>query len=182
MFIPPTTSYFVYLPSAHASCSTPGSYISTDTRLSTDSTNPPGLRQQQLRQRVPWTVRQTLKIGNSVQKSNLPPQQHAALRENADRVVSITPAWADNTKHNIAGISKKWERYVHVHGIRSKFLLTHILHRYCETVRLGDWESVFKSNRRPRKGSPWTFSYICARSTRSSRRAGSTFGSGNNCA
>jgi hypothetical protein len=78
-------------------------------------------------------------------KKQLTAQQHAALRENADRVVSITPAWADNTKHNIAGILEKWERYVHVHGIRSKFPLTHVLHRYCETMKLGDWESVLKT-------------------------------------
>ncbi|KAF8652382.1 hypothetical protein AX16_004410, partial [Volvariella volvacea WC 439] len=59
-------------------------------------------------------------------KNQLSAQQHAELRENADRVVSLPPAWADNTKHNIAGILKKWRRC-------------------CELMKLGDWETVLRT-------------------------------------
>ncbi len=47
-------------------------------------------------------------------KEQLTAQQHAAIRDNADLVVSIPPVWADNTKFNVAGILKKWKTYVNI--------------------------------------------------------------------
>ncbi|KAH9010337.1 hypothetical protein EDB84DRAFT_1654857 [Lactarius hengduanensis] len=44
-------------------------------------------------------------------KGRLSTQQHAAFRENADLVVFMPPAWADNTKLNFTSILKKWKAY-----------------------------------------------------------------------
>ncbi|KAH8119865.1 hypothetical protein DFH11DRAFT_1721770 [Phellopilus nigrolimitatus] len=64
------------------------------------------------------------------QKEHLTAQQHAALRDNADLVVSLRPAWADNTKFNVAGILKKWKAY-------------------CEAMDLGEetggWEGALRT-------------------------------------
>jgi len=55
---------------------------------------------------------------SEAQSQKRPPRQHLTieqlktLRENADLVESILPAWADNTKFNVAGILRKWMRYV----------------------------------------------------------------------
>jgi len=60
-------------------------------------------------------------------------QQHAALRENADLVVFMPPAWADNTKFNVTGILKKWKAYVG--GIQSKFPLAHAFAAFAQILR-----------------------------------------------
>lgn len=46
-------------------------------------------------------------------KKKLDARDHATLRYNADRVVSLTPHWAENTKLNISYLLGKWKTYVY---------------------------------------------------------------------
>ena len=57
-------------------------------------------------------------------KDQLTTQQHAAFRENADLTSFMLQACANNTKHNVTGILKKWKKYVDSLGhFKSEFAL-----------------------------------------------------------
>jgi hypothetical protein len=45
-------------------------------------------------------------------RAQLTVEQHAAFRQQVGNVRFLKPAWADNTKFNIAGILQKWKAYV----------------------------------------------------------------------
>ena len=76
-------------------------------------------------------------------------QQHDAFRRQVGSVRFLMPAWADNTKLNIAGILRKWKAYVNGKPppVRShvQISLTNTLHRYCKHMKQGEWRSVLEA-------------------------------------
>ncbi|KAJ6619252.1 hypothetical protein B0H10DRAFT_1183280 [Mycena sp. CBHHK59/15] len=70
-------------------------------------------------------IRQLNAGGSQPPKPRLTVQQHADLRHNMS-LASIAPAWARDTKLNVAAMLKKWKGY-------------------CELMQLGDWESILQT-------------------------------------
>ncbi|KAK1993368.1 hypothetical protein LX36DRAFT_257414 [Colletotrichum falcatum] len=75
---------------------------------------PPGRPQQHRCLAAPLTLQQ---LGGSKRPKPLSTKQHAALREQLQRKQFLQPAWADQTKRNVAGISKKWKRFCETHNL-----------------------------------------------------------------